>query len=255
MAYQELLGRFYISSSLDNLSVGGNAISLTQGYYYLCGYTGEATNQLLEHLQAQIVAAGYASATCTRSSSTGYVTIDIGSTATITWTDTALQTLMGFTGTQSGASSYTGSQMPQHTWRPSETLTDYPGNSTNIWTPRSSSSVGRARDGTTWGVVGHVVYDARVTWDLLPEADVVKPSTGTIGKDLESWFEDVIHETQPVRLITDRTSYASTDDYVTAVVGDEEQETLGSFEDFKGRYTDEYQGLWTVTLPLLKYVS
>ena len=263
---QELFGRFYVGSTLDSFSVtdtgggGAQAVSLTNGWYYLRGYTGEATAQLIEHMQVQVRALGgvWADAAFSYSLSTGLVTLNCPSTTTVTWTwtDSGLQTLLGFTGTQSGAKTYTATQVPQHNWRPSRTMTDYPGNLQNVWQPRSTSAVGRAPGGTTHGVVGPaVLYDAILTWDVLEEAEVLKPSGGTIGGDLESFFVDVVNETQPIRLVIDRTSYAAVTDYVTAVFGREGDETIGSFEQYRGRLLDEYQGLWTVNTPLMKYVA
>lgn len=264
--YQELLGRFYVGSTLNNLSVtdtaggGARAVTLTAGWYYIAGYTGEATNQFCEHVQAQIRALGgvWADATVSYSHSTGIVTIAAPSTTTltITWTDAGLQTALGFTGTQSGAKTYTGTQTPRWVWRPSMPITTYPGNATAIWQPRSTSVVGRAPGGTTRGSVGPAkLYDAVLTWELLEEDEVLCPAGGTVGGDLESFWLDVVDETAPIRVVVDTASYAATTDYVTAVWGSDADETVGGFEDYRGRELDSYQGLWNVRVPLMKSVT
>ena len=256
---QAFFGRFYVGDSLDDLDVGGSGITLTQGNYFLSGYTGEGTVNLCEHLEDEIQAlgGGYADATVTYDLSTKRVTINLTVTATITWTDGALQTLLGFTGTQSGASSYTGSQTPQHVWHPSREITHYPGNSTNIFLPRSTTSIGRANDGTTFSVVGNIVYDAQdgLSWELLDESEILLPSSGSIGDDLESFFEDVVHQGQPIRLILDTSSYAASTDYVTFLWGEEDEDNIGAFADYMNRDDDSYQGLWNIRIPVMKYIE
>lgn len=262
---QEMFGRFYVGGTLDNFSVtdtgggGAQAISLTNGYYYTAGYTGEATAQLIEHMQAQVRALGgvWADAAFTYHLGTGLVTLNCPSTTTVTWTwtDAALQTALGFTGTQSGAKTYTGTQTPRFNWKPSRPVTSFPGNSTNIWQPRSTSSIGRAPGGATHGVQGPaILYDARLTWELLDEDEVLKPDTGTVYDDLETFFEDVIDKTQPIRLVKNVASYSAASDFVTFVWGLEEEDEIGAFEKYRAREIEEYRGLYNVNVPMMKAV-
>lgn len=263
MAYQELLGRFYLGGTLNNFSVedtgggGAQAVTLTAGYYYMHGYTGEGTANLIEHMQAQVRALGgvWATAAFSRSLSTGYVTLNCPGTTTVTWTwtDAALQTALGFTGAQSGAKTYTGTQVPRYCWHPSRALTDYPGNATKIWQPKSTTVVGRS-SGAVSGAVGSVLYNTLLTWSHLAEAEILEPASGTIGGDLESFFEDVAHEAQPIRIVVDRSSYASTSDYVTAMWGEEDKDEIGAFEEYRERHVRRYQGRWMVETPFMKWV-
>lgn len=55
-------------------------------------------------------------------SGTGLVTIDVPGTASITWTDTDLRDVLGFTGNLSGAGSYTGTWGARGMWMPDSPL-------------------------------------------------------------------------------------------------------------------------------------
>jgi len=254
--YQQWIGRFAIGSSNDSFSIASNAFTLTSGNYYIAGYTSESTAQLCEHITAKIIGT-YANAAVTYSETTGLVTFKIANsgTYTITWTDTALQTLLGFTGTQSNAATYTATMEPQHVWRPERGASSYPAQLNQFWAPRSTTVVGRSRDGTTYAVRGNLLYDAEVSYTMLADTRVITPaSTGTVT-DLQGFFEDVIHVGQPIRVFPDRTLKASTS-YVTALVSPgKDGDPIGSWQDFCGRHVANYNGLWDVTLPLLKWVE
>ena len=250
----QILGRFYISNALDDFSVGGTALSLDTGYYYLAQYSGETTEQLCEHMQAVIRAGtAYSSATVTYSGSTGVVTINIGATATLDFDDTGLAAILGFSATSySGASSYSSNQVPQHVWRPTISLSDHYGEKKNLWAPRSTSRVVRSANGTTYSIVGNELFDVVLTWNILPKEDVITPADGTVYRDYEQFYRDVIHEGQPMRVYHDRT-LNSVDDFKTAIFGSDDQDIVGSISEYVARYTPDYNGHWSVTIPLMEF--
>jgi hypothetical protein len=252
--YQQYLGRFYINSSLDSLTVDGTALTLTNGYYFTAGYTGESSEQLVEHLQTKIrTVAGQATATVTYSGSTGVVTISLDSAVTITFNDSGLAAYLGFSSaSQTGSDEYTSDQIPRGVWRPTLGASSHPNIIENFWAKRSSTRVIRSADGVTYNVVGNEFSDAVIEYAILPEADVVTPDTGTIYRDFENWLSDIVHEGQPIRCYPDRTVNTATD-YVTAIFGDDDTEMIGSFADYFQRFRSDYNGQWGVTLPLMEY--
>lgn len=250
----QFLGRFYISENLDDFTIGATNLSLDNGYYYLAGYTGETTDQLCEHMQA-VIRAGttYTTATVTYSGSTGQVTINLGATDTITFDDNGLAAILGFSSTSlSGASSYSSDQVPQHVWRPTIGLSDHYGEKSNVWAPRSTTRVLRSANGTTYSVVGNELFDVTLVWDILPKEDVIQPSTGTIYRDFETWFRDVVHEGQPFRFYSDRT-LNSQSDFKTGIFGSDDEDVIGSITGYTDRYTPDYNGHWSVTFPMMEF--
>jgi len=250
--YQRFLGRFAIGNSSKDFDVGGNAVSLTTGYYYMHGYTGESTSQLLEHMQAVIRAIGGSYASATVSMSTSFkVVINLTTTATITWTDTSLQSLLGFTGSQTGASSYTATYYPRYTWTPSRTPSEFPNNlHANIWQPTSTTQIFVSPDGTTHTVPGSLIYAGDISYDFLTESETVKPATA-LFQSYQEFFEDVWHAGERCRVILDRSSYSSTSHYITVVYG---AKTPGEFSRTSSKNLGTYNGLWRVTIPLRKYL-
>jgi len=263
--YQKFLGRFAITNDSKDFTLerkdgtpwGPTAAALTTGNYYLHGYTGESTDQLLEHLQDVIRNAGaankFTTATVTLDDSTGLVSINLGASGDIVWTDTDLRDLLGFEDTTTtGGSAYTGSDQARYLWRPSEPASMYPGTLATWWAPRSTSIAHRSEDGTTYQLKGSLIYDADIEYQNLPEADVVTGSA-TVWAALEKFWTDVAHEAQPMRCYPDRTANSATD-YVTAVWAGS-GEGLGSWQDYRERQRATWNGLWTVRVPLWKQVS
>lgn len=254
--YQQFLGRFAINTSNNNLTVDGTALTLTSGNYYLAGYSGESTNQLCEHLQEQIrTVAGQSTATVAYSGSTGQVTITLDSAVTIEFDDAYLAYILGFSSTtQSGADTYTSDQSCRYVWRPTIGASGHPVNLINLWAPRSTTRVYRSPNGTTYSIEGNELNDALIEYSLLPDADVVTPTTGTVYRDLQQFFRDVVHAGQPIRVYPDRTANTSSS-YKTAILGRDDQEIVGSFQDYIARWGSDYNGLWDLSIPLMEHLQ
>ena len=257
MTLQRYIGQFVLPATAVEFTVGGSGVSLTSGTtYYMSGYTSETAKQLVEHMQFQIRALGapYASATVTQSTTTGKITIGaLGGSTAINWTDTDLRDLLGFTANLSGASTYTGTNQARYCWFPTVGLSGYDGDLTQWFAPRSTSIPYRSPGGVTGGVEGSVLYDGRFSYELLPIADVITTST-TVYQSLEKFYEDVVHRTLPIRAFPDRTLNASTS-YKTSVWGALDDESLGSFADFRERNIRIYNGLWDVEFILWKHIA
>ena len=260
---QEYLGRFNVTSDLDNLSVGGNAISLATGYTYIRGYTSESTNRLIEDLQTKIRAIGssYSLSTVTYSTSTGKITIaliDSGSGATvadISWTDSDLQSLLGFTGSQTGASSYTATNQPRYVWRPSQGLADYPIELENWYSANSTSLSYTSESGACYALESETLYDGFYSYRLLPESEV-KSDSSTVWESFEQFWKDTFTGIpQPVRCYWDRTQNASSDVFecFLSPVGDDAM--VGKLTDYISRTMSNLDTLWNVNFSLRKYIE
>ena len=254
MYYQQYLGKFAISTNNNQFSVGGVGLTLTSGDYYLAGYSGESTNQLWEHMQAVIRAGtAHATATVVYSGSTGVVTITLDSSEALVFTDAPLAAILGFSSATPGtASSFTSDQNPRYVWRPSMGPNNYHGNLLNWWSPKSTTRSSRSANGTTYSIVGNVLYDTEISYSLLPIDEVRTPATGTVYDDLEQWFLDVPHNGMPIRCYPDRTVNTSSD-YFTAMFGSDSSQLVDSFEKYCSKYARDYNGLWDVTLPLMEH--
>jgi len=264
--YQQYLGQIVINDTNDDFTVddggGSEAVEITSGTYYISGYTGESTDQLCDVLQTKIRALGgvYAAATVTYSSSTGLATIDFatgGTNITVLWDDTALQTLLGFAGTQTGAESYTATYPPLCVWRPSLGLAEYPGDLATWWLPTSSSMVTVGPDGTITTIEGNTTNDGIFEYRNLPEADI-KDTSLTVNTTLQSFWENVVHKGRQIRCYPDRT-LNTVSDFKTAVWLPTDAEpgepvTAGPFSAHIGRSIGSYNGLWNVSFKLAEMV-
>ena len=255
---QEYRGKFALSSSANSFSISTGtpqACELTVGRYYIAGYTSEATAQLVEHIQDVMrTKTGFSSATCTYSGTTGKVSLGFAATTSVTWTDTALQTLLGFTGNLSGASSYTATNAPKYIWRPTRASSDYALQLNRFWEPVSSSVAARTRGGSSFGVAGSTMYEGRVSYVLLPVADVRVPSTGSINSELETFFSDVLTVPMPVRIFPDRTIVTSSG-YVTGLFKPSDEDQFGNLTNYVRRSQPSYDALWDVDLAFYKHVE
>jgi hypothetical protein len=258
---QRFWGKFAITATSKDFVINDgsdHAIELTVGDYFIDGYTGEGTDQLCEHITDKIDD-HVTGATCTISHTTGIVTLDWnGNSVSVTWTDTALRDLLGWTGDLGAATSHVAPNQAQHIWLPSRAVSTLPDNLTTWWSIRSTTKITRSKDGTTYSNIGNKLYDGVFGYETLSESEVISDSS-TVHESLREFFEDVLHEGMPVRVFPDRTVNTSTD-YITGHMippdaSAQEGATIGSWEDWKNRTSDEYQGLWNFTFQMIKSVT
>ena len=249
----ELRGQFTVGTSQDSFGMASQTAALTAGTVYLAGDDSES-NGLINDLQTQLRKfTGHGNANVTYSS--GAVTIACNVAANITFDDAQLAAILGFsTAAQASAATHTSDQTPKYVWRPSRGLSGHPVDVNTFWSPRSSTVAGRSVDGTTWTREGSTVYDAEIEFKLLPAAEVCTPGTGTVGSDLQSFYEDVACKGMPIRIYKDRGTATNSDYWVEAIWGNEEDDELGSFNDYADRHIRKWQALWGVTIPLMKKV-
>lgn len=235
-------------------STGPFALALTTGDYFVFGYTGEATDQLLEHLQTVIRTVGAFNTTdVTFDGASGLVTINFKATCSVVWTDTDLRDLLGFTGNLSGSSAYTATNTCRGLWRPGLPMTAYPGDLTRLWGQRSTSRIGVSSDGSTYSNEGTILYDGVYRYSLLPEDEIITTST-TVWESLEQFWEDCVHPGKPVRVYPDRTLNASTS-YETALMSNADGKVGGFHDAMIGRWREDYNGFWSVEFMLRKHIT
>lgn len=261
---QTFLGRFAVASGAATFTTQAAAPepesgSVTAGNYYITGYTGESTSQLCEHLQTQINATNACSSvTVVYSCATGKVTVDNteNEPATIVLSAT-LANILGFGTTETTLANgvHTATYYPRYTWHPTRGPSDYPLDLTaaNFWQPRSTTTIGASEDGTTWSLPGNLLYEAALEYQLLTDYEA-KYNASYLHYDFQSFWQDVIHAGQPVRVIPNRPAVAAytSAQYVPALLGNAE---IGSFREYSERYMANYNGLWNVYIPLVKYVT
>lgn len=251
---QELIGQVYVPSY--DLTVNATAKATTAGTYFVRGYSAESTAQLLEHVE-DLIQSVYAGATVTYSSTTGLVTIALGTTGSITWDDTALRDILGFTANLSSVTEATATNPPKYIWRPSTQANRYPHelSAANFWVPSSDTIIDLAENGTTYALEGKNRYAAEIEWYYLAKAEVLTPTSGNDSSFQRFWL-DVPAAGGAFRLVFDRTSYTSTG-YVTAMLAPQSERRLGSFDAFRriNAATDPANAYWDLKLPLVKYVQ
>lgn len=271
MTLQRFFGRHTIGTASKDFTLEDSSntpttypVALTAGDYFLEAYSGEGTNQLVEHMQAQIRALGvkgavdYGSATVVYEPGTDRVTIDFQTdpvTVDITWDDSALQTILGFTGSQTGADAYLAAQSPRYVWSPAKAPAEFPLDLTQFWAPRSSTIVGRSKDGTSHSLKMPVLYDAVLRYELLADTNVITPAAGTTYQDLQQFWVDVVHAGQPIRIYIDRDLSSAANTKTGLWTPDEEGEPIGSFLQHVGRHIRNYNGLWDVDARLEKFIE
>ena len=260
--YQQYFGQIPITDSSKDFTVshGPTAGALTEGLYFCHGWTGETTDQLIEHWQAVIRAlhANVSLTEVTYSYTTGLITVlfkNGGGTPVntdITWNDADLQTLLGFTGAQAGATTYTATNSPRGVWRPTYGLSQYPGDLTEWWEDTSSSITARADSGVTYTAEGDLTYGGTFIYSMLPDADVITDSA-TVWESWEKFFDTVIHKGYRFRCYPDRTLNAAAN--VKEAVFANESGVAGNMGSLRMRSFERVNGWWNVTLPLWKYVA
>ena len=235
---------------------GSTTYTLTAGEYYPRGYTGEATDQLCEHLTA-LLEPRAGTPTVTVSLTTGLVTISWDGTATtVTWTSTDLRDILGFTGNLTSATSHTSTYPMRYLWLPSLAPSNYPTTIEDLWQPRSNSRVFASPDGESHGRRGYESNLAVVTYDLLQASEVVHRNATYDNEDngtFRSFFRNVAHNTMPIRILPDRSTYAASTDYHTGLFGRGDGEPLGALDSYATPSQPNNHALWDVVMPLVEH--
>jgi hypothetical protein len=261
VATQTWLGRFAIGTDNDTFTVDDvtyalETVTIASGKYFADGYTAEGANSLVVAINAAFDSTtNYKDASIAFDYTTGKFTLTFIRSTTLAFTDSALQTLLGMTDADiaSPDTVFTHSNEAQYVWRPNRSLFDHPVDISSVVAPRSNTFVHVAKDGTTTSAVGSLLYGGTLKYTMLSEARAIIPSTGSVNREFEQFFKDVVHNGEHVRIFPDDTATTSSD-YETVVIIGEEGGMVGTWGDFAGRHVANYNGLWDIEVPVRKVV-
>ena len=264
VTYEAYLGKFAIAATNKDFTVdpgATTALALTTGDYYPYGHTGEATDQLLEHLQAVIrTVAAIDETTVTYDTTSGKVTMAFAAggspvSTDVTWDDAALGQLLGYnSSTLTSDDTYIADQPMRYVWRPTYPLSEFPVSTTaaQMLAERSTTRLVRAASGAVFNQVGDLLYDAAFRYSTLPEANTITlESSDQVWGSFRQFMIDVPHAGKPCRLLPDRDTYGAATDYVQGFVAALEG-GVGSIADRIDRVKEQWQGGWDVEFEFWK---
>lgn len=239
--------------------------NITAGDFFMRGYTAEATNQLVETIQAGVRAlAGtdFDSFTCTLSDS-GYVSMSNPSEdfRIASGTDTALLTLLGYDdGTTllslptAYAATHTGSHQARYCWFPPCGVAETRSHQSVLGATSSDAVVRRAPSGRVITTTYDTYREQMLEWRWL-EDEYVWPvgvgGTTVKNRDFLQFWTDVLKSGQRFRYFPDRTSNTSTA-YYEYVGG--EKITKDGMEKCR-REVASFSKYWKFDMDCLEYVS
>lgn len=238
--------------SITDDGVSSQNATVADGYYYLS--SGDTySNGFIAAFEAALNSSGSDTWTVTIDAiedGTGRVTIgNDGATCEVTWTNTVLRDLLGFTADLSGATSYTGSYQAQALWIASYGYQGRHGGGAFLGHPVSDKHDWRNSAGYYGGVAGqtHYVHSLRFPMELDRKAN--KISESVTNESFQTFLEDCIYAGKewasvggPIRFHSD----ASDDNQRTtwSVPG------MSEFSPIR-QDGDGWDGLWSIELPLL----
>jgi|SRR6056297_3505460 len=184
--------------------------------------------------------------TVTLDSSTGLYTIATdGSAKPVAWSSNALRDLLGFTGSQSGATSYTGTAQAQGLWISSYGYQAKHGSPSFLGHPRSDKHDYENAAGYCGGVAGQTSYRHMLRFPMETDAKANTVSEVTANESFQTFLEDSIHGRKewatvggPIRFHGDSTTYTTW--YVP-----------GMNDYDPARIEGEWDGLWSIEIPRL----
>jgi hypothetical protein len=133
---------------------------------------------------------GFAVTFGTSGATAGYITISSSATFALTWTDTELRDILGFSGNLSGQTSYTATYRPKYTW-----ISDYTPRDREWWhlNHRETYNGSVARNGDLVGLAnGNQIYYRTLGFDAETGANVFNSLTGSTAAErytLETMIE------------------------------------------------------------------
>ncbi len=172
-----------------NTGGGATTVTIPAGTYegvsaLLTEFANQLTTTMAEAFTVTIA--------LTETTRTALVTIDRTAAGnwTLTWTTTALRTLLGFTGNLSGANSYTGTNPCLGIWAPDCQSAPYYGNSDPGYAVRMMTQT-RSGTGIVKTVLESTFYEnPEILWSHVsaPLARTAREGSGTT-RSFESWLE------------------------------------------------------------------
>jgi len=232
-------------------TISGVTATIPAGTYYMSS-GGSGANDFLAEVAEQFADA--AGVTCAVTASlgeagTGIVTITFGASASITWVDTEVQELLGFSVNSSAATSHVGTKSARGVWLP--TCPFWTKNGGGDWRGirRGDYRASANAAGHVWAHAGQSRVELDLRWDAIKRSRMWITSESTPNQSLERFWLDGIWGQHgggtpggPVRWYPD----ASAD----GIYGTYRAEKGAELFDPEQR-VENYAGSWRVQLPLL----
>lgn len=180
-----LIGSIEDSAAMT-VTIAGSARTIAAGDYYLHGPTSGLS--LLTAFETQMTGAGVGSAAAYLTKA-GKVRLTGSGTFTITWTNTTLRDLLGFTGNLSGASSYVAPNYSKLWWS-----AGYDGNPDTPYGVEAmvmpDTAITTSRDGSaTLFTTNNSQQHNAWSWDVVPISKVW--TTAEAGGEYKAWWDTV----------------------------------------------------------------
>lgn len=235
---------------------GGGAsdtVTIPAGTYYWSSPNSVEFHTVIEgYFNSATLNAAYSCSISAGENGTGKVTITAsGGSVTavaLTWTDTELRDLCGFTGNVSGSLSYTSTNHAQALWLPNYGWQGRHGDASFTGHPISDKQDMVNSAGYYFGVAGQTRYESALTWPMCADAKTNTISESTTNESFQTFLEDGIHAGKswatvggPIRFYAD----ADTDTTYTT------WSVPGMAEYSPQRIRDQWDGYWRIELPRL----
>ena len=194
-----------------NNTYAGTTLAAAGDYYLTAGTSLLAViQQNLNNLNANSTYT--VTVDSTSDTSTGKVTIAVTGVATfdITWTDTVLRDILGFTGNLSGAATYTGGNQARYLFLPpcgrSPSLLAPDG---DAGVPLRDGNLNVAPDGTLYAMSFATRYVDRIGFSALRGSSTWTYFETTVNQSLQTFWVDVISKGYPFRYFPVRSAGSS----------------------------------------------
>lgn len=211
--------------SAQSVSVdeGGGAVAVTiasASTDYTLSTAGAAT-ALLTAIGSALTANGSLAGTytCTLSATTGKVTISatgIGGAGnfSIAWTSTTIRNVLGFTGTISGASSYTSTEHAEYLWLPGVGRAAPMAPDAYQGRPVVDVVTTLSPDGHVTVIEGDTRYDDTLDFRFVRGNKTWTPLETTTNESFQTFWAATVTQGLAIRYYPDATSTSNTVDYV-----------------------------------------
>jgi hypothetical protein len=185
MSASWLIGSIEDSDAMG-VTIAGSGQTIAAGSYYLHGPTNALS--LLYHFQTAMTAASVGSAAAYLTEA-GYVRLTGSGTFTVTWTNTTLRDLLGFTGNLSGASSYVAPNHSKLWWSAGYDVTpETPYGVESM--PMPDTSITTSRDGSqVLFTTNNTQHHQKFSWDVVGIDRVW--TSAEAGGEYKAWWDTV----------------------------------------------------------------
>jgi len=187
------------------------------------------------------------------------VQLDATTDFVLTWTDSALRDLLGFTGTLTGDNTYTATYTPQGTWFPLRVRAD---NDEWYQNHKDQWKGSTARNGNTVGLrTGSAIYSTSIEYNALPDYECLRARALTDYQDVRSldYFLDQSREIYSAYNQVSLAGFYYFPDYTAVTIGASATYTSGDctqfhrtaspstfvFCNFDSTYYPQYKPTWT----------